>query len=70
MVQNFVRKNSPKNFSPDSTFLLEASIKGNVLTFTDDKAKRYEINKRLGRITTTAAVAFRKITGRGKEQLD
>ena len=50
--------------------MLEASIKGNVLTFTDDKAKRYEINKRLGRITTTAAVAFRKITGRGKEQLD
>ena len=46
--------------------MLEASIKGNVLTFTDDKAKRYEINKRLGRITTTAAVAFRKITGRGK----
>ena len=60
MVQNFVRKK-----------LLEASaIKGNVLTFTDDKAKRYEINKRLGRITTTAAATFRKITGRGKEQLD
>ena len=54
----------------DYTFLLEVSIKGIVLTFTDDKAKRYEINKRLGRIGITAAAAFRKITSRAKEQLE
>ena len=29
-------------------------IKGNVLTFTDDKAKRYEIKKRLGWIAAKA----------------
>ena len=28
------------------TFLLEVSVKGNVLNFTEDKAKRYEISKR------------------------
>ena len=28
-------------------------MKGNVLSFTDDKAKRYEINERLGRIAET-----------------
>ena len=40
---------SQKNFELDYTFLLELSIvKGNVLTFIDDKAKRYEINKRFG----------------------
>ena len=44
-------------------------MKCNVLSFTDDKAKRYEINKRLGRIAATAAAACRKITGRAKEQL-
>ena len=43
-------QNSQKNFELDYTFLLEVSnVKGNVLSFTDDKAKRYEINKRLGR---------------------
>ena len=51
--------------------MLEVSIvKGNVLSFTDDKAKGYEINKRLGRIAATATTAYRKITGRAKEQLD
>ena len=45
-------------------------MKGNVLSFTDDKAKRYEINKRLGEIAATATAAYRKITGRAKEQLD
>ena len=45
-------------------------MKGNVLSFTDDKAKRYEINKRLGRIAATGTAAYRKITGRPKEQLD
>ena len=60
---------SQKNFELDYTFLLELSIvKGNVLTFTDDKAKRYEINKRLGRIAATATAAYRKITGRAKEK--
>ena len=62
---------SQKNFELDYTFLLEVSIvKGNVLSFTDDKAKRYEINKRLGRIVETATAAYRKTTGRAKEQLD
>ena len=62
---------SQKNFELDYTFLLELSIvKGNVLTFTDDKAKRYEINKCLGRIAATATAAYRKITGRAKEKLD
>ena len=62
---------SQKNFELDYTFLLEVSIvKGNVLSFTDDKAKRYEINKHLGRIVTTTTAAYRKITGRAKEQLD
>ena len=62
---------SQKNFELDYTFLLEVSIvKGNVLSFTDDKAKGYEINKRLGRIAATATTAYRKITGRAKEQLD
>ena len=62
---------SKKNFELDYTFLLEVSIvKGDVLSFTDDKAKRYEINKRLGRIAATATAAYRKITGRAKEQLD
>ena len=46
----FRKKRSQKNFELDYTFLLEASIKCNVLTFTDDKTKRYEINYRLGRI--------------------
>ena len=70
MAQNFVRKSSQKNVELDYTFLLEVSIKGNVLNFTDDKAKRCEINKRLGRIAATATAAYRKITGRAKEQLD
>ena len=62
---------SQKNFELDYTFLLEVSIvKGNVLTFTDDKAKRYEIDKRLGRIAATATAAYRKITGGAKKQLD
>ena len=64
-------QDSQKNFELDYTFLLEVSIiKGNVLIFTDDKAKRYKINKRLGRIAATATAAYRKITGRAKEQLD
>ena len=70
MAQNVVRKSSQKNFELDYTFLLEVSIKGNVLSFTEDKAKRYEINKRLGRIAATATAAYRRITGRAKEQLD
>ena len=70
MAQNFVRKSSQKNVVLDYTFLLEVSIKGNVLNFTDDKAKRYEINKRLGRVPATATAAHRKITGREREQLD
>ena len=41
-----------------------------VLNFTDDKAKRCEINKRLERIAATATTAYRKITGRANEQLD
>ena len=57
MAQNFVRKSSQKNFELDYTFLLEVSMKGNVLSFTDDKAKRCEINKRLGRIAATATAA-------------
>ena len=62
---------SQKNFELDYTFLLEVSIvNGNVLSFTDDKAKRYEIKKRLGRIAATATAAYRKITGRAKDQLD
>ena len=62
---------SQKNFELDYTFLLEVSIvKGNVLSFTDDKVKRYEINKRLGRIAATATATYRKITGRAKEQFD
>ena len=62
---------SQKNFELDYTFLLEVSIvTGNALSFTDEKAKRYEINKRLGRIAATATAAYRKITGRAKEQLD
>ena len=64
-------KSLRKNFELDYTFLLEVSIvKGNVLSFTDDKAKRYEIKKRLGRIAATATAAYRKITGRAKDQLD
>ena len=45
-------------------------MKGNVLSFIDDKAKTYEIKKCLGRIAATATAAYRKITGREKEQLD
>ena len=69
MAQNFVRKSSQKNFELDNTFLLESSIKGKVLSFTDDKAKRYELNKRLGRIAATAAAVYRKTTSGTKEQL-
>ena len=59
---------SQKNFELDYAFLLEVSmVKGNVLSFTDDKAKRYEKNRRLGRIEATATAAYRKITGRAKE---
>ena len=62
---------SQKIFELDYTFLLEVSIvNGNVLSFTDDKAKRYEIKKRLGRIAATATAAYRKITSRAKDQLD
>ena len=62
---------SQKNFELDYIFLLEVSIvKGNVLNFTDDKAKRYEINKRLGRIAATATAAYRKKTGREKEKFN
>ena len=43
MAQIFVRKSSQKNVGLDYTFLLEVSIKGSVLNFTDDKAKGYEI---------------------------
>ena len=68
MAQNFVRKSSQKNVELDYTFLLKVSITGNVLNFTDDKAKRYELNKSLGRIAATATAAYRKITGRAKEQ--
>ena len=70
MAQNFVRKSSHKNVELDYTFLLEVSIKDNVLNFKEDKAKRYEINKRLGRIAATATAAYGKITRRAKEQLD
>ena len=64
-------QNCQKNFELDYTFLLGVSIvKGNVLSFTDNKAKRYEINERLGRIAATATAAYRKITDRAKEQLD
>ena len=70
LAQNFVRKSSQKNFELDYTFLLEVSIKGNVLSLTDDKAKRCEINMRLGRIAATATAAYGKITGRAKERLD
>ena len=70
MAENFVRKSSQKNFELDYTFLLEVSIKGNVLSFTDDMAKRCEINKHLGGIAATATAAYGKITGRAKERLD
>ena len=46
-----------------------SNVKGNVLSFTDDKAKRYEINKPLGRIAATVTAVYMKITGRAKEQL-
>ena len=52
------------NWGLDYTFLLEVSIKGNVLNFTDDKAKRSELNKSLGRIAATATAACRNNTGR------
>ena len=54
----------------DYTFLLEVSIKGNVLSFTDDKAKRHEINKHLAKIAGTAAAVYWKTTGRAKKQLE
>ena len=63
-------KSSAKNFELDYTFLLEVSIKGNVLRFTDDKATRNDINKRLGRVAGTAAAVYRKTTGRAKKELD
>ena len=66
MAQNFVRESSQKNFELGYTFLLEVSIKGNVVSFTDDKAKRYEINKRLGRIAATATAAYGKIKRQGE----
>ena len=68
MMKTITKITTIHNFELDYTFLLEVSIKGNVLSFTDDKAKRYEINKCLGRIATTAAAAYGKITGREKEQ--
>ena len=46
------------------------SSEGNILSFTDDEAKRYQINKRLGRIAAAATAAYRQITGRTKEQSD
>ena len=78
IAQNFVRKKLTlsKNFELDFTFLLEASIKGVVLSFKDDmsfkdyKIKRDEINKRLVRIAETAAAVYRKTTGRAKKQLE
>ena len=70
MAQKIVRKKLSKNFELDYAFFMEVSIKGNVLSFTDDKAKLYEINKRLGRIVGTAAAVYRKTTSRAKERLD
>ena len=42
------------------------SIKGNVLNFTDDKAKRYEINNLLGRIAATARAVYKENNRQGK----
>ena len=51
------QKKLSENFELDYTFLLEVSIKGNALSFTDDKAERCEINMHLGRIAATATAA-------------
>ena len=54
----------------DYTFLLEVSIRGNILRFTDDKAKRDEINQHLAKIAGSVATLSRKTKGRAKQQLE
>ena len=53
----------------DYTFLLEAAVKGHVLSFTDDKAKRHEMNKSLATLAGSVANLFRKTKGRAKQEL-
>lgn len=53
----------------DYTFLLEAAVKGHVLSFTDDKAKRHEMNKNLATLAGSVANLFRKTKGRTKQEL-
>ena len=53
----------------DYTFLLEAAVKGHVLSFTDDKAKRHEMNKGLATLAGSVANLFRKTKGRAKQEL-
>lgn len=67
VAQNIFRKKLSKNFELDCAFLLEVSIKGNLLRFTDDKGERCKIDKRLGR---TVAAVYRKTIGRAKTQFD
>ena len=63
------KSSTKKKFELDQTFLLEASIQGSVLRFTDDKATRNDIRKRLGRIAVTASAVYRKTTSMAKEEL-
>lgn len=63
------QKSAQKNCEPYYAFFMEVSLKDDVLHFTYDKAKKYEINKHLGRIPKTAAAVYTKTTSRAKEHL-
>lgn len=53
----------------DYTFLLEAAVKSHVLSFTDDNAKRHEMNKSLSTLAGSVANLFKKTKGRAKQEL-
>ena len=54
----------------DYALFLEGTIKGNVLCFTDDKAKRHEINQTLSKIAGFVANLYKTTRGRAKGALD
>lgn len=50
--------------------LLEVPIRGSILHFTDNKAKRHEINKHLAKIDGSETTLYRKTKGIEKQQLE
>lgn len=49
-------------------YLLEAAVKGHVFSFTDDKAKRHEMNKSRWDIEEQKLVGYRGILGKQEKQ--